>query len=118
MKPTNLCVILIHPVNIGLTLITKLEIDLTHINHGLDHKTKRYKKSRSSNFSEIEIEIANIFYTLDGFFLNPLGKKDDYLYFDYEMEFLISNYKLAFCIHKQSIQTAGIITFYKIKTKD
>ena len=115
MKPSDLCEITITPVNIGISLITKLEIDLTHINFGLDNKTKKYRVKRRSSFSEVEI--ANVFSLLEGFFLNPIGKKEDYLYFALEIEYQKKVYMLAFCINKNSIQTAGIITFYKLKSE-
>lgn len=113
MKPESLSVVKIPPVNIGVSLITKLEIDLAHVNYGLDSKTKKYKTKARSNFSEVEI--ANVFNSLDGFFVNPAGKKDDYLYFATQIEYQKRDYMLAFCINKNSIQTAGIITFYKTK---
>lgn len=113
MKPTNLSIIVIPPVSIGITIVEKLEIDLTHINYGLDPETKKYKKKARSNFSEIEV--ANIFESFNGFFLSPSGKKDNYLYFAYRVEYHKREYMLAFCINKESIKTAGIITLYKIK---
>jgi hypothetical protein len=78
MKPVSLSEIKIPPVNIGLSLITKLEIDLIHVNY-------------------------------------PSGKKDDYLYFSNKIKYEKKYHMLTFCISKNSIQTAGIITFYKIK---
>lgn len=113
MKPTSLSEIKISPANIGIALITKLEIDLVHVNYGLDCNTKKYKGKARSNFSEVEI--ANIFSSLEGLFLNPTGKKDEYLYFAYNIKYLKKFHLLAFCIHKNSINTAGIITLYKIK---
>lgn len=112
MKPESLSVIKIPSVNIGLALISKLEIDLTHVNYGLD-KSKNYRKIARSNFSEVEI--ADIFNSLDGFFLNPTGKKDNYLYFSFEINYQKNNYMLTFCISINSTDTAGIITLYKIK---
>lgn len=105
--------ITISPVNIGLAVITKLEIDLVHVNYGLESKTKKYRIKARSNFSEIEV--ANIFSALDGFFLNPSGKKGDYLYFDYKIIYLKKIFMLAFCINRYSTKTAGIITLYKIR---
>lgn len=113
MKPTNLAIVTIPPVNIGIILINTLEIDLTHVNYGLDSNTKKYASKARSNFSEIEI--ANIFGSLDGFFLSPSGKKDDYLYFAYEIKYQKKNHMLVFCVSKNSIHTAGIISLYKIK---
>jgi hypothetical protein len=116
MKPQNLTEVRIPTVNIGIALISKLEIDLTHVNYGLDTETKKYKNKARSNFSELEI--ANIFCSLDGFVMNPSGKKDDYLYFAYEIEYQRKSYMIAFCIGKNSRQTAGIITLYATQNKD
>lgn len=113
MRPSSLSEITIPPVNIGLTIIRKLEIDLVHINHGLDSKTKNYRAKARSNFSEIEV--ANVFNSLDGFFLNPTGKKDDYLYFACKVKYLRKYHMLVFCVSKKSIQVAGVISLYKIR---
>lgn len=116
MKPANLSMVSISPVSIGLTVITKFEIDMIHINHGIDKGTKNYKLKARSNFSELEV--ANIFSLLDGYFLTPSGKQDNYLYFAHQISYIKRNYILAFCIDKNAIQTAGIITLYKIKNQN
>lgn len=113
MKPTNLSLVTIPPVDIGLTKITKLEIDMFHVNYGIDKETKIYQKKARSNFTEIEI--ANIFSSFDGFFLSPSGKKDNFLYFANQIEHMKKNYMIVFCVDKNATQAAGIITLYKIK---
>lgn len=113
MKPSNLSIIEITPINIGLTVIKKLEIDLCHINYGLNEITKDYNKKARSNFTELEV--TYIFNTLDGFFLSPSGIHETYMYFAQEIDYLKKDYLLVFCIDKKSIHTAGVITLYKIK---
>ena len=113
MKPTNLAVVKISPVSIGIATITTLEIDLSHINFGYDKETRIYKQKARSNFSEIEV--AQIFSLLNDYFLMPVGKQDDYLYFAEKIEYMKKPYLIAFCIEKNDIKTAGIITLYKIK---
>ena len=115
MKPANLSIIIIPPVNIGLTIITKLEIDLTHINYGLDIKTKTYKSKIRSDFSEIEV--AQIFSSLDKMILSPSGLKNDFMYFAKEINYLAKDYLMTFCINKYEIHAAGIITLYQIRKK-
>ena len=115
MKPTNLSVVEISPVFIGITTITTLEIDLNHINHGYDKETKSYKKKSRSSFNEIEV--ANIFSLLNEYFLTPVGKQGSYLYFAEEIEYMKKSYLIAFCIERNSTQTAGIITLYKTRTR-
>lgn len=114
MKPTNLSVVKISPVSIGLTAVTTLEIDLNHINYGYDKETKSYRKKIRSHFSEIEV--AQIFSLLNNYVVAPVGKQDDYLYFAEEIEYMKKTYLIAFCIDRNDIKTAGIITLYKIKT--
>ena len=115
MKPTNLSTIVIPPVDIGLAIITKLEIDLAHVNHGLEQLTKSYRSISRSNFSEVEV--ANIFSNLNGFFIRSSGKSGEYLYFTYVLEYLTKNYLLIFCVHKLTTDTAGIITLYQVKKR-
>jgi hypothetical protein len=112
MKPKNLTFVKIEPVNIGIALIKNLEIDLDHINHGLDISKRAYNKKARSSFTEIEI--AHIFNQLDGFNLNPSGKIEKYLYFAQEIDFEENNFFLVFCINTNAQQTAGIITLYRI----
>lgn len=113
MKPTNLSVVKISPVSLGITTISTLEIDLNHINYGYDKETKSYKKKIRSAFNEIEV--AYIFSLLNDCFLEPVGKQDNYLYFAEEIEYMKKPYLIAFCIERNDPRTAGIITLYKIK---
>lgn len=114
MKPTNLSIVKISPVSIGIATITTLEIDLNHINYGYDKETKNYRKKVRSHFTEIEV--AQIFSLLNGYFVAPVGKQDDYLYFAEEIEYMKKSYLIAFFIERNDIKTAGIITLYKTKT--
>ena len=64
IKPHDLTLIKIDPVNIGLTIIAYLEIDLNHINYGLDISKKTYNKKARSNFTDLDI--VHIFDELNG----------------------------------------------------
>ena len=115
MKPSDLVTIEIASVEIGLFLISRLEIDLRHINYGLDKVSKNYKKNARSNFNEYEV--AKIFSELDGFFLSANGIQDNFLYYAVELEFFKIDYVLVFCIDYKNPSTAGIITLYKSKKR-
>lgn len=114
MKPSKLDSIAIEPVHIGKFTITKLEIDLMHVNHGINLKTSDYNiKARSKYTKE---DVVEFFAQLDGAFLEPENETKGYWYFAQELEldgrrkFLIS-----FCIDKYERNCAGIITIYQIK---
>jgi hypothetical protein len=113
LKPTQLEVVKIPTTNIGIAQISELEIDLEHINKGLNPSNKKVHNKPRSNYTGLEI--AQIFTLLDGYFLNPAGKKDDYLYFAQTINIKNQNHLLVFCVHKNSTHVAGVITFYKIK---
>ena len=115
MKPTHLEVVKIPTTDIGITQISELEIDLEHINKGLNPNSKKIRNKTRSNYTSLDI--AHIFLLLDGFFLNPSGKKDDYLYFAQTILFKKEAHMLVFCINKNTTHIAGIITFYKIKER-
>ena len=115
MKPSHLEVVKIPTTNIGITQISELEIDLEHINKGLNPRNKKAQTKPRSNYTGLDI--AQVFILLEGFFLNPCGKKDDYLYFAQTIIIKNQNYMLVFCIHKNTPQIAGVITFYKTKER-
>ena len=115
MKPTHLEVVKIPTTNIGIAQISELEIDLEHINKGLNPRNKKAHNKPRSNYTGFEI--AQFFTLLDGYFLDPTGKKDDYLYFAQTINIKHQNHMMVFCIHKNSTHVAGVITFYKIKER-
>lgn len=117
MKPFKLHVVKIRPIFLGGFEINKLEIDLKHVNYGLDPKTKLFKKRARSSFS-IE-EVIKIFFLLDGITIMPTSISSGYGYFSTEVyPFWLKNwYRLIFCIELCSPKTVGIITIYQIKKK-
>lgn len=73
---------------------------------------------KPANLSMVSISPVSIGLMVDGYFLTPSGKQYNYLYFAHQISYLKKNYLLAFCVDKNAIQTAGIITLYKIKNQD
>jgi hypothetical protein len=113
MKPESLTKCLINPTWINSYLIKKLEVDLKHINFGLDF-SKGYAKNNRSNFT-IE-EIAQFFESLDQIEMNS-ELEAEWEYFVIDKKFFNKNkkYRIVFCIDKRQPDVSGIITFYRIK---
>jgi len=112
MKPKELEKIKIRPTLINDYLITQIEVDLLHINHGLD-KSKNYKKKARSHFTIRDV--ASLFESLTGTELVP-STHDGYEYFVVENNFFNDDrlYRMIFCIEQKNNATSGIITFYRI----
>lgn len=117
MKPLCLEVIEIDPIALGTFKISKVEIDLMHVNYGLDPLTKKVKTKSRSNLTSLEI--INLFRLLDGIFIEPTSKDDNYLYFAQDLYAFWSKnwFRLVFCIEIQVPSTARIITIYQLKQK-
>lgn len=117
MKPSNLDTVKIPPITIGDFVINKLEIDLQHVNYGLDPKTKVFKKRARSKIT-VE-EVIKLFLLLDGITIKPTSILNGYAYFSSEIYpfWLKSWFRLIFCIELTTPKTAGIITVYQIKKK-
>ena len=117
MKPLNLDIVKIHPITVGDFIINKLEIDLKHVNYGLDPKTKDFRKRARSKLT-VE-EVIRLFQLLDGNVIGPTTISDGYAYFTSEVYpfWLKSWFKLIFCVELNNPKTAGVITVYQIKKK-
>lgn len=115
MKPLSLENVKIEPINIGAFTIHKLEIDLRHINYGLDPLTKRFRTIARSNFC-VE-EVINIFRLLDDLVIEPTSIIEGYAYFSHEVSpfWLKGWFRLVFCIELKAPKAAGIITIYQLK---
>lgn len=112
MKPIELINCSIRPTTINSYLIRSLEIDLKHINHGLDSEKGYGHKSRS-NFSKEEV--VQFFESLNG--VEAESELDDnWEYFVIDKPFFEKRktYRMVFCIDKKDIGMAGIITFFQI----
>ena len=117
MKPLNLNIVKIHPITVGDFVINKLEIDLKHVNYGLDPKTKDFRKRARSKLT-VE-EVIRLFQLLDGSVIGPTTISDGYAYFSSEVYpfWLKCWFKLIFCVELNNAKTAGVITVYQIKKK-
>lgn len=117
MKPSDLDIVKIHPITVGDFLINKLEIDLKHVNYGLDPKTKAFNKRIRSKIT-VE-EVIRLFLLLDGITIKPTSILNGYAYFSSEVYpfWLKSWFRLIFCVELNSPKTAGVITVYQIKKK-
>lgn len=114
MKPAKLESIEIEPVHIGKFTITKLEIDLMHVNHGIDPTTGDYNTKARSKYTKETV--ADFFTKLDGAFLEPEDETKGYWYFAQEIELEDHRkYLISFCIDKNVLDCAGVITIYQIK---
>ncbi len=117
MKPLNLDITNIHPIKVGNFVINKLEIDLRHVNYGLDPKTKDFRKRARSQLT-LE-EVIKLFQLLDGLEIGPSTISEGYAYFSSEVYpfWLKCWFKLIFCIELNNSKTAGVITVYQVKKK-
>lgn len=115
MRPFELVVVEIPFVVLGNYEFNKLEIDLRHINYGLDPKTKEFRKKARSKFS-IE-EVIRIFQLLDGLVIEEASRSNGYIYFALEVYILWLKawFKVIICVAEASPKTAGVITIYRIK---
>lgn len=113
MKPDNLSEVHINTTKINDYAIKKLEIDLIHINYGLNKKKELNTKPRS-NFTVQDV--VSIFESLDGVVFEP-ERDEEYEYFIIDRVFTIhkKKLKLVFCIEIITPDTAGVITLYVMK---
>lgn len=117
MRPFGLIAVKIAPVFIGSFDFNRLEIDLRHINYGLDSETKKFRKRARSKFT-VE-EVIRIFQQLDGLVAGATSCSNGYTYLVFEIYILWMKawFKIIFCVADNSPRTAGIITIYRIKKK-
>lgn len=116
MKPDDLKSRRIKDTQINDYVINRLEIDLRHINYGLDENKNYHKKRRSS----LSIEnICEFFESLNEIELD-FQSDDKFDYFMVEKLFFIppKKYRMVFCIEKSLPSTSGIITMFQINKDD
>jgi len=116
MKPNNLTNRSIRPTTINSYLIEKIEVDLKHINHGLDPKKGYGSKARSTFGMN---EVAQFFESLDG--LEASSEIDgNWEYFVVDKPFFEKKkkYRMVFCIDLREPNVSGVITFFEIKRGD
>lgn len=112
MKPINLKIQKIRKTKINDYVVTRLEIDLKHINYGLD-KNREYQKKKRSHFTSSRV--AKFFESLDGLELD-VESDDLYDYFVVDQNFFVDqkNYRIVFCIKRDEPGTSGVITLFQI----
>ena len=103
MKPEELVICSIRPTWINSYQIKTLEIDLRHINYGLD-QVKGYGNMARSNFTIDEVIL--FFESLNHLELNS-NMESGWEYFVVEKAFFKNN--------KKSPHTSGIITLFQVK---
>ncbi len=115
MKPENLVTHSIRPTWINSYQIKKIEVDLRHINYGLD-QIKGYGNKARSYFT-IE-DIVLFFESLNNLEVSP-EKDEDWEYFVVDKFFFDkrNKYRIVFCIDKKSPHVSGIITLFQVKRR-
>jgi hypothetical protein len=116
MKPVDLIIRSIRPTIINSYVIEKIEIDLKHVNYGLDPVKGYGGKARSSFEAE---DIIRFFESLNGL---EIGFEADghWEYFIVDKPFFEKRkkYRMVFCIDRNGPNITGIITFFQIKRGD
>ena len=112
-EPADLVLCSIRPTWINSYQIKKIEVDLRHINYGLD-QVKGYGSKARSNFT-IE-DIILFFESLDNLEINA-SIDGDWEYFVIDKAFFDKRkkYRIVFCIDKKSPHVSGIITLFQVK---
>ncbi len=113
LKPSEVKIKRIKKTKINDYKIIKLEIDLKHINYGLDGN-REYRKKKRSNFSVSDI--VKFFLSLDGLELE-FDSDDSYYYFLVDRDFFSDKqkYRMVFCIERNRPTTSGVITLFQVK---
>ncbi|MDA9189643.1 hypothetical protein N9O57_01545 [bacterium] len=116
MKPNGIKIKKIRKTKINNYHIVKLEIDLKHINYGLD-ENREYRKRKRSNFTVNDV--ADFFSSLNGLELE-FDSDDLYDYFVVDKNYFSDNqkYRIVFCIERDKPTASGIITLFNIKKED
>lgn len=111
MKPTELIKSKIKPTKINDFVVTVIEVDLKHINHGLDKEGKYNKKQRSQ--FKIE-EIVGFFESLHNSELES-DEDEHWEYFVINKTFFKDKkFRMVFCIDRLAPNFSGVITFFEI----
>ncbi len=111
MKPVELIKSRINPTKINDYIISVIEVDLKHINYGLDIE-RQYNKKQRSHF-KIE-EIISFFESLH---LSEINSNEDenWEYFAINKTFYKNKkFRMVFCIDRLSPNISGVITFFEI----
>ncbi|MDH4467952.1 MAG: hypothetical protein QE271_07830 [Bacteriovoracaceae bacterium] len=113
MKPGGLILRSIRPTIINSFVIERIEIDLKHINYGLDPKKGYGQKARSTFVIE---DIIRFFESLNGMEIE-FNFDDGWEYFVVDKSFFdkMIIYRMVFCIDHKEPSICGIITFFQIK---
>lgn len=116
MKPENLISKSIKETRINDYVINLVEIDLKHINYGLDDN-RNYREERRSNLQIADI--ISFFESLSDVDLD-CDSDDAFDYFVVEKTFFTPAklYRMVFCIEKKLPTTSGIITMFQIDEDD
>ena len=116
MKPADLIHCSIRPTQVNSYLIKTIEVDLKHINYGLD-QTKGYGKKTRSDF-KIE-DVVLYFESLNLLEINS-NQYGNWEYFVVDKTFFDKKkkYRIVFCIDQKSPSCSGIITLYQIKRRN
>ena len=113
MKPEDLVTCSIRPTWINSYQVKKIEVDLRHINYGLD-RVKGYGNKARSNFT-IE-DIVLFFESLNHLEINSNRDGDwEYIVIDKVFFERKKKYRIVFCINKKSPHTSGIITLFQVR---
>jgi len=112
MKPSVVVSSFIKPTSINDYVIEKLEVDLRHVNYGLDHE-KGYRSKARSHFSLKEI--ACFFESLNGMELEPEVDENWEYYFVEKIFFTKKKFRMVFCLNQIEPNVCGIITLYEVK---
>jgi hypothetical protein len=112
MKPADLVTCLIRPTWINSYLVKRIEVDLRHINYGLDRSKDYGSKARSSFMLE---DVVLYFESLNSVEINS-EREGDWEYFVVDKVFFEKNkkYRIVFCINKKSPHISGIITLFQV----
>ena len=112
MKPADLVTCLIRPTWINSYLVKRIEVDLRHINYGLDRLKGYGSKARSSFTLE---DIVLFFESLNSVEINS-DREGYWEYFVIDKAFFEKKkkYRIVFCINKKSPHISGIITLFQV----
>ncbi len=115
MTPSDLSKRLGRPTLINSYVIEKIEIDLAHINYGLDTKKGYGRKARSTFVAE---DIVKFFESLNGLEIE-IEVDENWEYFIVDKPFFEKNkmHRMVFCIDRNVPIVAGVITVFQIKRR-
>jgi hypothetical protein len=118
VKPRKLKIVRIKEKQVGPFVIEKLEIDLDHINYGLNSNSKELNRELRSTYT-IE-EVVTFFLEVNADVLRTPQIKKGYIYFTVliQLEGNKKMLRLVFCVSLLQPDTAGIITMYQCKKEE